>query len=580
MILNKLVDYYDRLASEPEADIAPYGYSRQRISFAVLLRPDGTLLQFEDLRRDEGKRTVPLSLVVPGQAKPTGSGFNPCFLWDNAAYMLGFKPDDSAPQRTRRSFEAFRERHLSAEEEIGDEAFSAVCAFLRDWDPNRAADHPELVERAANFGVFRIANTMEYVHDRPAIKAYWAREIGETGPSVDAFSLINGKRQPIARLHEPKIKGVIGAQLSGATLVSFNIDAAESLGKSQAYNSPVGVEDAFKYCTALDRLTADDRRRVRLADATVVFWSERPTTFENDIGWVIEDIRADDEATVGRVRAFFDRLRRAAEGEKVEDADTPFYALGLSPNAARLSVRFWLEGTVQQYAKCLGEHLRDLEIGGGRAGDPPLTLKRILDHTARERKDVPPLLEGAVLRAILSGGAYPQMMFAAVLRRIRADRNIWPARAAILKAYLNRKARIARRKEIIGMALNQAIGAPAYHLGRLFAVLEKAQEEALGSGLNVTIKDRYFSSASANPVAAFPRILRLHAHHLNKIDHHGRKVNIERLVQEICSHVDAASGFPTHLPLDEQGLFFIGYYHQRQDLFTKKTDATTANLED
>jgi CRISPR-associated protein Csd1 len=584
MILQKLAEYYDRLAADPDSDIAPFGFSRQKISFEVVLNPDGSLSALHDARRDDGGRQVPRMLVVPGLAKPSGSGINPGFLWDNAQYVLGFKADDPKPERTRLAFEAFRDRHVALEREIDDPAFTAVCHFLQGWQPENAASHPHLSEIAGSFGIFRLVGAEEYVHDRPAVLRYWRRQLAAASDTPRAPSLITGDVQPIARLHEPKIKGVRGAQSSGATLVGFNADAYESYGKSQSYNAPVGVDDAFKYCTALDRLTTRRDRQVHLGDTTVVCWADRPVPFEDELLGIFEDVRAEDQVTLDRVHGFLQRLRRAAGGGAIDEGDVPFYVLGLSPNAARLSVRFWLAGTVQQFAARLGQHLADLELVGAPPDMPALSLQRILDQTARERDDIHPLLSGAVLRAVLTGGPYPPMLASAVLRRLRADAqpSSWStyARAAILKAYLTRKARIHHRQEIMLMALDTECPQAAYQLGRLFAALEKTQEDAAGRDVNVTIKDRYFSAASANPVAAFPRLLRLHAHHLNKLgtDMPGLRVSRERLVQEILSRLNATEGFPSHLPLDEQGLFFLGYYHQRHAFFAPRKDSTNATL--
>ena len=585
MILQKLVEYYDRLAAEPDSDIAPFGFSRQKISFVVVLKADGSLGAFQDARTEDDGRAVPRSLVAPGQAKTTGSGLNPGFLWDNAQYMLGFKPDDPNPKRTQRAFEAFRKRHLALEEAIGDPAFSAVCRFLQGWTPEQAAEHPELADVASSyFGVFRLAGETEYVHDRAKVLAYWRAQLGGEDDDVpQAPSLITGEVQPIARVHEPKIKGVRGGQSAGGTLVGFNAGAYESYHKVQSYNAPVGVGDAFKYCTALNRLLAARDRQVHLGDTTLVYWTDRPTAFEGDMFGVFEHQESEDPATLNRLRNFLDRLRRAADGAPFEEGDVPLYVLGLSPNAARISVRFWLVGTVQQFAERLGRHLADLALDGAPPDMAPISIQRIIDQTARERADIQPLLSGAVLQSVLTGGLYPASLAAAVLRRIKADGQTGGTnghiRACVLKAHLVRKARLNNQQETLSMSLDTGCPHVAYQLGRLFAALEKTQEDALGSDLNVTIKDRYFSSASANPVAAFPRLLRLHAHHLDKLgsDKRGLKINREKLVQEICDRIDGAAGFPPHLPLDEQGQFFIGYYHQRQAFFTSnKTDSTAA----
>jgi CRISPR-associated protein Csd1 len=530
----------------------------------------------QDARRDVNGRAVPRMLVVPGQAKPSGSGINPGFLWDNSQYMLGFKADDAKPDRTKQAFEAFRDRHLAAERDIADESFSAVCRFLGAWAASDAAAHEELADIIAAFGVFRIAGTQEYVHERPKVRSYCLAQSAADLEAPRAPSLVSGEVQAIARLHEPKIKSVRGAQSSGATLVAFNADAYESYGKSQSFNAPVGIDDAFKYCTALNSLTTARDRQVHLGDTTVAYWSEKPTDLEDELFGVFEGTSAEDPVALDRLKGFFNRLRRASDGAPFTNGDVPFYILGLAPNAARISVRFWLAGTVQQFAERLGQHLADLEIGGAPPNMPPISLQRIIDQTARERDDIMPLLSGAVVQAVLSGGPYPAALMSAVLRRIRADGQLGGIsghiRAAIVKATLVRKARFTNQQEIVSMSLDKDCPRTAYQLGRLFAALEKTQEDAQGGELNVTIKDRFFSSASANPVAAFPRLLRLHAHHLNKLgtDKRGLKIVREKLVQDICERIHANDGFPAHLPLDDQGFFFIGYYHQRQALFACK----------
>lgn len=361
----------------------------------------------------------------------------------------------------------------------------------------------------------------------------------------------------------------------GAAIVSFNLDAFESYGKSQSFNAPVGTRDAFRYTTALNLLLADDARRVRIGDATVVFWSDRPEG--GDAEAILREIFGDDAykldeaeytATVDRLKNFLDAARQGRLHDQLPDPDVPFYVLGLSPNASRLNVRYWLVGTVRQFAERLAEHVERLEMTGAKPNDPPLVIRRLLLETAREAKDIAPHLAGAVARAVLGGIPYPQALFSAVLRRIRADSLMNHRRAAILKAYL-----IRNRNEEVPVALNKEHPDEAYQLGRLFAAVEYAQTNALGD-LNRTVKDAYFSAAAATPASVFPRLMRLHHHHVEKLptkpeEKRRTKRFFERLVQEICSHVNH---FPRHLSLERQGLFYIAYFHQRQDFFTKRTD--------
>ncbi|MCC7146345.1 MAG: type I-C CRISPR-associated protein Cas8c/Csd1 [Phycisphaeraceae bacterium] len=578
MILQSLIDYYQRLENDPSQQIAPFGYSWQKTSFVIVLEKDGSLHAIQDGRTEQDGKLRPTPMIVPGQAKPSGSGLNPCFLWDNPAYLLGFSDDPDKAQRAIKSFEAFRDRHLGDEEFVKDHGFSAVCRFLEKWEPKQTKQQEILAEVGPGFGVFRIRGESGYVHDRPAIKQYWENQLKTEDESDEAprigVSLINGQEQPLARLHEPKIKGVIESQSSGALLVSFNLDAFTSYGKASSYNAPVGVQDAFRYATALNHMLADERHRTRIGDATVVFWSDRPTVFESAFSHIVNDFAgsgpAEDSATTARVQGFLEAMRQGRPHDGLDEPNAKFFVLGLSPNAARVSVRFWLVGTVEQFADRLAQHFADLEMTGEPPNARPWSLQLITDQTARDRKDVAPQLAGEVARAILSGSPYPAALFVSVLRRIRADQTINYHRAAILKAHLTREARLAGLDKEIPVSLNKDHPEPAYHMGRLFAAIEKTQTDAL-PGLNKTVREGYLGSAATTPATVFPRLLRLHQHHLAKLENPGQRINREKIVQEILSHLD--DRFPVHFSLEQQGLFYIGYYHQRQDFFTKHDDA-------
>lgn len=565
-----LIDLYDRLERDPNSEVAPVGFSWQKISFRVVLERDGSLFAIQDARQQVNGKSVPTPLVVPGQAKSPGQGINPGFLWDNSQYMLGVKPDDPKPERTQQAFEAFRDRHLTARNEIEDDQFDAVCRFLETWDPaevGHVQGGPMPEELSGGFGVFQIRGQPGYVHERPAVVESWRRQYtaeAEAHSGDEGQSLVSGRLVPISRLHQPKIKGVIGGQTSGSVIVGFNEDAYTSYGNSQSFNAPVAEDEAFRYCTALNQLLASNDHRLRLGDTTAVFWSDRSEDDANLLASLLgfesaDSEDAEDAATTHRVQTFLDACRRGVPHEGLDDAGAGFYILGLSPNAARISVRFWLAGTVGEFADRLADHVRDLEIVGSR-DDRPLTIRRLLFETGREAKDIPPQLVGELSRAILSATAYPQALFAAILRRIRADQTINHPRAAILKACLIRNHQLE-----VPVSLNKDHPDASYHIGRLFAAIEKTQQDAM-PGLNKTIKDAYFGSASATPAAVLPKLIRMHQHHIEKMEG-GRKVNRERLIQEICSHVEQ---FPAHLPLPQQGLFSLGYYHQRQDFFTKR----------
>ncbi len=590
MILQRLVEYYDRLASDQvyAAVLPKPGYSRQKVSFCVVLEPDGSLQQFQSLLEAGRKKPIPRQLLVPGKSKASGSGINPGFLWNNAAYLLGFKIDDPKPQRTRDSFEGFRERHLAVEMELNSSAFSAVCTFLRRWSTEEAASHAdELRDITSSFGVFRIAGEHRFVHDDPAVVEFWAAQDAGDGDSPRGTCLVTGAEAPIARLHEPKIKGVHGAQTSGALLVSFNKNAYRSFGREQSFNAQVSVGATFKYTNALNLLLGRNDRRVSLGDTTVVFWAERATPLEDFISEVwgdapppADDAPPEDRSRAEQVKLFLSQLREGHAGaDAMNDDGTRFYVLGLSPNASRISVRVWADTTVGEMKARLAQHMLDVELTEARDGDQPTSVRRIVQAAGRAETDsqgrlkrydgnkVPKPLAGAVASAVLTGGPYPQMLLMAMINRLRADGAITHPRIAAIKTCLVRNSRLQGQPKEVPVALDTSRTEAAYVIGRLFALLEKIQSDSSGGDLNSTIKDRYFSAASATPAIVFPRLIRLSQHHLAKMET-GQKIYYEKQLGEV---MDKLNGFAAHLNLEDQGLFAVGYYHQRRDLYTSRT---------
>jgi CRISPR-associated protein Csd1 len=385
--------------------------------------------------------------------------------------------------------------------------------------------------------------------------------------------LISGEITPLARLHSP-IKGVLGAQPSGANLVSFNLDAFCSYGKEKNFNAPVAESRAAAYTKALNHLLAPRGNRIQIGDATAVFWTERESPIEGFFGMVLDprDATADDR----ELAVFLETIRQGKLPLDI-DGSVKFYILGLSPNAARLSVRFWHMSTVRDICDKLGRHFQDLAMVRSFDSDPEYPgMWRLLNETTNKKsKDgPPPLLGGAVMQAILNGTPYPQALLSAVINRVRAEQsakdkngrsvqNVNYMRAAIIKAVLVRKKRILNQGMEISMALDKEIKNVAYRLGRLFAVLEKAQQDAI-PGANTAIKDRFYGSASATPRVVFPQLLRLAQRHISKAEY-GRAR--DKQIGEIISDIQE---FPAYLGLDQQGSFAIGYYHQRQDFFQER----------
>ena len=564
MILQELCKLYNRLDSDSEANIAKRGFFQQGVAFEVVISSRGELIQINDLRDPDGKKLRNRSMLLPGTAKPSGSGLNPSIHgWDRTDYMLGYlNPDklkdderEKKLQRAGEAHRAYKEAMFSRKGEIQHPDYDAFCMFLQSWSPDRAGQYPVLQEVSGLFGVVRIQNQKNYLHEVEEIHAPCLQNTAV----ADGQCLVTGESETIARLHDIKIKGVNGAQSSGAAIVSFNLAAFESYEKSQSKNASVGEPAAFSYATALNYLLERrHRRRVQVGDTSVVFWAAQPSPAEDLFGFGLAGEAAEDDNRTKELEA---ALVRIAQGEHPLLRDgTPFYVLGLAPNASRLSIRFWYRDSVRAFLSHLQQHEQNLNIVRGPKDRARLPLWLLLAQTARESKEVSPLLGGALLRSILTAAPYPESFLQALIRRNRAERDIRHPRAAAIKAVL-----IQNHKQEITMSLNPDHPKPAYQLGRLFAALERNQENAL-PGLNATVKDRFFGAASATPGAVFPRLIRLGQHHIAKLEG-GYKVNAEKRIQEIMVRIDA---FPGHLDLVGQGLFSLGYYHQRQDFFTPK----------
>ena len=577
MILQALAEYYDRRAADPDSGIAPPGWEWKALPFLVEIDRRGSFVQLVDTRTPVGKRLVARQYLVPKAVVRT-VGVKPNLLWDNLEYALGTGSGDDMPSarvvHQHRSFVAAIEQRLGTYPVAADVA--AVLQFVRGvpLDSVRADPLWQGASAANPFIAFRIAGETELVCQSAAVRAALAgaSATGASSPGNIGTDLVTGARGPIARLHPP-IKGVRGANTSGANIVSFNLPAFESYGREQGDNAPVGEAAAFAYTTALNSLLASgSRQRALVADTTVAFWGERREAgvLENALGALFSEPAKDDpHAGTNAIAALYVAHR---SGAVPADEGGRFYVLGLAPNAARLAIRFWHVGTVREIGERLVRHFDDLEIARSPRDPERPTLFRILAATAVQGKAdaVSPLLGGEVVRAILAGAPYPTSLLEGAIRRARAEQDVRYVRAATIKACLNRLVRSSRlRTKELTVSLDPENSDPAYRLGRLFAVLERAQEWA-SPGLNATIRDRYYGAASTTPLAVFPRLLALKNHHVTKIDGTGRQIWVERTIGEI---MDSIPGIPAHLALPAQGAFAIGYYHQRQSFFTPKGES-------
>ncbi len=592
MILQRLAEHYDRMEAEGVTGLASEGFSEQKISFVIVLNPNGTLNQFESLLQPEGNSLQPRRMIVPGQSKPSGKGLNPCFLWDNAEYLLGYTQEPERVERASKEFQASRDLHLGAEQAINHQAFTAVCTFLRNWSPQEGAYHPELEKITSHFGVFRIAGAMQYVHQQ--VSRPDPPETEFVGQDTSLVCLVSGTEQPVARLHQPAIKGVAGAQSSGALLVSFNKGAFTSYGKEQSFNAPVGKTATFKYATALNLLLSSRERRIRIGDATVVYWADHHTPVEDVFAHIFQDNPAESSSTdevqedVTRLEQAKHLLLQMRSGTepvkwKTDNIPTRFFILGLSPNASRLSVRFWIEADAGEILHHLESHIRDLSLNGV---DELPSIWRIAQATGRwdikknryDDDSVSPKLAGDLTRAILNGGAYPQSLLATMIRRIFMDGHIRADRVCAIKACLVRNTRHTAKPLEMPMELDANKPDIAYQCGRIFAILEAIQRRSIKDNSNdesdstPTIKDHYFSSASSTPALVFPRLSRLSQYHLAKV----KSPQLRNYFERELSHAMSSKGFafPLRLTLNEQASFIVGYYQQRH---FKKNEPTEEN---
>ncbi len=607
MILKELCDLYDRLVDADTEGVPLWGKSRQLVSFRIVLTPDGSLVRIEDARscilsRKKTKKGEPVTQqmqatpqLLIGKAKPPAK-LKPCFLWDNAKYLLGYTPPlnqkaQGNPEQMKKhgkqvldnlaSFAELRRKHLGVEARINHPSYSAVCRFLESWDPTALAAHVGDESILSHNGVFQIQGELCDVHDIEAIVQWWEKGgeklwWGSSSASGDeqGICLVTNKRATIARLHEPAIKGVPGARTPVVKLVSFELQPFESYGLKQGRNAPVSEKAAFAYCNALNYLLASGTNRVRLGETSVVFWTAAPRQCASETEFLAKmGIDGLENASSGKaqnpalLKRLADSLRSIAQGQKPANRfeekmlETPFFILGLSPNAARLSVRFYRESTFGDFLNRLSAHYAAMRLQrrGEKFNDPEfISPFRILRESVLDMKNLPARASGDLLRAIIGGTPYPEALAAAVIRRFKADGHISYIRCAFLKAWLIRNHKIDIRP-----MLDTTNTQPGYLLGRLFAALVKTQEDAL-KNLNRTLRDSFYSSASSTPRSVFPRLLRLYPHHLGKLEG-GLKVNRDRLVQDIMEGL--SSEFPAHLDLAAQGSFALGYYHQTQAFY-------------
>ena len=570
MILQALTAYYEDLARTGK--IARQGWGKSRISYALELGEGGEVCRVIPLETaDERGKSRPREMELPAPVKRT-VGVASNFLWDNGSYLLGHAKDAAKDSRAGKCFAAAKELHCSLLSGSEDPFAQAICRFFENYDPALGSTDSVLAgewENLISGCNLTFAYGDQYPGDNEALARAWESHYGQDAEGEKLRCLITGEPAVPEKTH-PAIKRLYGAQSSGAALVSFNAPAFCSYGREQNENAPVGQYGAFAYTAALNYLLSDRRHYRRIGGDTYVFWAEgAEEQYEDAFGAFLdgnsdtvkdEDLASVLDALAGKKLCNWDNLPLNPENR--------FYVLGLAPNAARISVRFFLQDTFGVFAQRLKAHYDRLEIirpsFDNRTQLPLwLLLQETVNRQSRD-KTASPQMSADTLRAILTGGRYPATLFQQTMLRIRAEHDITRGKAAIIKAYLLRNDTQQNRMEALTVKLNDDCNDLPYVLGRLFSVLEDIQQQA-NPGINTTIKDRYFSSASATPAVVFPVLLNLAEKHQKKLSA-GQKVYNSKRLQDLLGRI--RESYPTHLTLSDQGIFQLGYYHETQKRYS------------
>lgn len=575
MILQALVDYYETLLANNK--VAKQGWCQAKTAFALNLNIDGSLKGILTLKEEEerGKKKIwgPSYREVP-QMVARSSGVSANFLCDNSKYMLGVDAEGSG-KRVQECFEAAREKHLKILEFSNGPMAMAIKGFFRTWIPEEAIKNDKLQEIWEEItdgsNLIFTMDTNEAQKDEE-IRIAWQNFLDQEEECKKGICLVTGKEGEIARIHST-IKGVQGAQSSGAALVSFNAPAFESYAKEQSYNAPVGKYAAFAYTTALNYLLTQKDYKFQFGDTTVVYWAENGEEIYQDVfEWSIEPPKDNQET----IKSIFQNLKeqRAIDLDGIElNVNQRFYILGLAPNAARLSVSFFYENSFGNILKNIQKHYYRMEMVRPSWEEREYLgvrgmLYETVNQNSKDKKPIPNL-PGAVLKAILGNTKYPENLYNNSMIRIRAEqgRITW-GRASIVKAYLIQNHHLQKGEMFV--KLNEETNNTPYVLGRIFAVLESIQEEA-NPGINTTIRDKYFNSACANPASVFPILIKLKNSHIRKIERQTewKKKYFEKSLTELTGKIIE---FPKSLTLEEQGQFILGYYHQVQKRYEKKEE--------
>ena len=575
MILQALVKHYENLVEEEK--VSKQGWCSAKVSYEIELSKEGEIKNIICLKIEEerGKKTVirPQNLLVP-EMVTRSSGVSANFLCDNAKYLLGIsqEKDEKNKKRAEECFLAARDKHLSLLNHAEGEMAKAICLFFQNWKPEKAMKYPKISENWEDItdgGNLIFGMGTHYAQDDMQIKRIWDNRKMEINQEAKGICLVTGEQEEISRIHRG-IKGVPGAQSSGAALVSFNAPSFESYGKEQSYNAPVGKYAEFAYTTALNYLLSDRKYSLQIGDTMVVFWAESGKTDYQDAFLECMEPPIDNQE---ELKGLFERIQEGKpiiiKGNEL-NPEQRFFILGLAPNAARLSVRFFYENSFGKILTNISEHYKRMEIIKPKWEENQyLGVQEMLFETVNKKStDKKPISNMATMtfRAILSGDRYPARLYSDTLIRIRAEQDekklSWK-RMSIIKTYLIHNYKWKEGENYMG--LNEESNDIAYVLGRLFSVLESIQADA-NPGIQATIRDRYFNSACGTPASVFPVLIKLKNSHMKKIgrEKEGTKKYYEKLFADIMWKINEQEGFPKRLSLEEQGKFALGYYHHIQ----------------
>lgn len=579
MLLQSLVKLYEAWAEKGE--IEKLGWNPVKISYGISLDEEGNVDEIIHLKTNvpKGNKEIPSLISLPMPVKRS-VGVASNFLYDNATYVFGYD-NSNKPDRAKQCFDCFRSVGNKVLENSDDEFSTVIKKFLqKDYSEFENLSDlltelnctettvDDILNKGANLLLMPLG---KFPTDSKAICESW-NSYYEHSDAPKGVCLVTGKDDHIAKLH-PVIKGIRGAQAAGASLVSFNATAFDSYGKENGYNAPVSEYAAFAYTSALNKLVSDNDHRIFAGDTTVVCWTEDGESAYQDVFAGI--FNSDDEV---KQKDLHDTIVSIVNGNEVKWEGIPlnpsnnFYILGISPNSARLSVRFFIQNTFGKVMENLLKNQQRMEmVKPGFEKFNYIPLWRILGETVNKKsrdKKCKPHLAGDVLNSIINDYNYPSTLYYGILGRISAEQNINWVKASVLKAYLL-KNYDSKYKEEITVDYNENSNNKAYLLGVLFSNLEEIQNTA-NPGIKSTIRDRYFTAASSTPSRVFPILIDLAQNHIKKIPNVGAKVNCQKMLTETMSKL--GDKFPNRLKLDEKGMFQLGYYQRTQERFTGKED--------